>query len=140
MLGVLGGIFAELLSCNGVKFGKAVWFKAGVQIFSEGRLDYLGNPSLIDAQHLGLLGHTGDPPIYPGGSLDPLSLTDDPKAFTELKVKEINKWEVCHVLQSGFFVQAMVTGKGPSENLADHLADPANNNAWAYATNFVPRK
>ncbi|KAL3754725.1 hypothetical protein ACJRO7_001913 [Eucalyptus globulus] len=120
MLGVLWAIFSELLSRNRVKFGKAVWFKAGVILMGavEG-YRFAGGP-LEEVTHQSTWGGGG-------GSLDPLGLTDDPKAFAELKMKEIDKWE------------AIVTGKGPSENLADHLADPANNNAWAYATNFVPR-
>lgn len=69
---------------------------------------------------------------YPGGVFDPLGLTKDPAAFEDLKVKEMKNGRLAMVAWLGFYLQALVTQRGPVENLFDFIGDPMHQNILAY--------
>ncbi|XP_026404366.1 chlorophyll a-b binding protein 7, chloroplastic-like isoform X1 [Papaver somniferum] len=158
MLGALGALIPELLDLSGViHFVEPIWWKVGYAKLQGDTLDYLGIPGLHIAGSQGVLviaicqallmvgpeyarycGIEALEPLgiylpgdlnYPGGGLfDPLGLSKDPVDFEELKVKEIKNGRLAMVAWLGFYVQAALTGKGPIQNLLEHISDPLHIN------------
>ncbi|XP_073001285.1 chlorophyll a-b binding protein 7, chloroplastic isoform X1 [Typha latifolia] len=159
MLASLGVIIPELLDVLGVvHFVEPVWWKVGYAKLQGDTLDYLGIPGFHIAGSQGVIviafcqallmvgpeyarycGIEALEPLgiylpgdinYPGGLLfDPLGLSKDPVAFEELKVKEIKNGRLAMIAWVGFYIQAALTGKGPIQNLIEHISDPFHNNA-----------
>lgn len=158
MLGAAGIIAPELLGKVGLIPAETglVWFKSGV-IPPLGTYDYWADPYVLFvleivlvafAEHrrgqdyykpgyasktpfLGLekvLGGSGEP-AYPGGPFfNMLGLGKDEASLKVLKTKEIKNGRLAMLAVLGFFIQAIVTGQGPVENLFAHLASPTTAN------------
>merc|ERR1711959_242419 len=95
------------------------------------------NPGSQGKQYfLGLekvFGGSGNP-AYPGGPFfNMLGLGKTETEMNSLKLKEIKNGRLAMLAMWGYGAQAVMTGKGPLENLIDHLSDPVGNNML---TNF----
>ncbi|XP_050235428.1 chlorophyll a-b binding protein 7, chloroplastic isoform X1 [Mercurialis annua] len=161
MLAALGALVPEVLDLSGAfHFIEPVWWRVGYSKLKGDTLDYLGIPGLHFAGSQGVIviaicqvllmvgpeyarycGIEALEPLgiylpgdinYPGGALfDPLNLSSDPVAFEELKVKEIKNGRLAMVAWLGFYAQAALTGKGPVQNLVEHISDPFHNNLFS---------
>jgi Chlorophyll A-B binding protein len=56
---------------------------------------------------------------YPGGLFDPMGMNSP-----EMQQKEIKNGRLAMLAMLGFFAQAAATGKGPMDNLFEHMANP----------------
>lgn len=73
---------------------------------------------------------------YPGGPFfDPLGFSrGDAESYFEYQTKEVKNGRLAMLAFLGFFAQYAATGKGPIDNLFDHIANPGQVN---FATNGV---
>jgi light-harvesting complex II chlorophyll a/b binding protein 5 len=151
MLATLGCVLPEAAQAfgDGTQINGSVWWQTGAAMLDGGLLKYYGLTIplplfLVALAEIGAMffvetyrsandGPAGTDldPLYPGGKyFDPFGLADDPDAFAQLQVKEIKNGRLALVSILGYAVQAGVTGTGPFENWAGHVADPFGYNLF----------
>lgn len=109
------------------------WIEVVLMQFAELRRwqDY-NNPGSMGKQYfLGLENFfkgSGEP-AYPGGPVfNFMGMAKDGEAQKTMRTKEIKNGRLAMIACFGFGAQAVITGKGPVQNLTDHLSSPFSEN------------
>lgn len=123
MLASVGCLTPELLGRNGVEYGQGQIMGAA-----------LACQVLVVAALEGFRGAVGEELGDMSPAFDPLGLASNSDTFVDMSVKEIKNGRLALVSLLGFGAQGIVTGKGPVQNLIDHVTDPFANNLLAFAT------
>lgn len=157
MLAVAGILFTAIGAKAGLGFPQ--WYDAGEVSIQNSQISFgtllviefllmgwvetkrwldIRNPgSQADGSFLGVTeGFKGKENGYPGGRyFDFMGLAaGDEQQYKDYKTKEIKNGRLAMVAILGFWSQYAATGKGPIDNLVDHLADPYHN---TFASNGV---
>ena len=156
MLGVAGMLLPDVLNHVGI-LSIPAWYEAGKASIESSPIPY---PTLVMIQFFAFNfselkrledmkkpGSQGEPGSflgfesqfkgtgvsgYPGGVFDPLHLSTNGIAgpLDTLKLREIKNARLAMVAFLGFLAQHGATGKGPVDNLLEHIASP-------WAVNFT---
>eukprot|EP00209_Acetabularia_acetabulum_P001221 EC096109.1.p1 GENE.EC096109.1~~EC096109.1.p1 ORF type:complete len:179 (+),score=35.24 EC096109.1:3-539(+) len=158
MMGVAGIILPAFLTKLGV-LDVPVWFEAG-KIANDSSSVPFSALLMVEFLAMGFVetkrwydikkpGSQGDGSIfgitddfkgksvgYPGGTFfDPFGFSKgSEESYRTMQVKEIANGRLAMVAMVGFWAQYAATGKGPIDNLFDHIADPGH---VTFATNGV---
>lgn len=67
---------------------------------------------------------------------NPMGMAKEGEAQKTMRTKEIKNGRLAMIACFGFGAQAVITGKGPVQNLTDHISSPFTNNMLANFNNI----